>query len=230
MPQLATVAGVSACRTGTAQIARDRQLADDTRWTLGHRASILLVMQGPDQLVHPTAIVETTHIGAQTRIWQWVHVMPGARIGERCSIGQGCFVGAVTIGNGCRIQNHVSIFDGVTLEDDVFLGPSCVFTNVKHPRAHLPRKDAYVPTRIGRGATVGANATILCGVTIGSYAMIGAGAVVTKDVAPHALMVGTPAHRAGWACRCGETLPDELACDHCGSDYEQDGESLVVRE
>jgi len=187
-------------------------------------------MQGPDQLVHPTAIVETPHVGANTRIWQWVHVMPGARIGARCSIGQGCFVGAVTIGDGCRIQNHVSIFDGVTLDDDVFLGPSCVFTNVKHPRAHVPRKAVFATTHVGRGATVGANATIVCGVRIGPYAMIGAGAVVARDVPAHAIVVGTPAQRRGWACQCGETLPVELTCDHCGSDYELDGDALARRE
>ena len=187
-------------------------------------------MQGPDQLVHPTAIVETTNIGAGTRIWQWVHVMPGAWIGARCSIGQGCFIGSVRIGDGCRIQNHVSVFDGVTLEDDVFLGPSCVFTNVKHPRADVPRRGEFLPTRVGRGATVGANATIVCGVTIGPYAMIGAGAVVTKDVAAYALVVGAPARRSGWACRCGETLPDDLTCDHCHRNYQQDGESLAFRE
>ena len=130
--------------------------------------------------VHPTALVDgpDPQIGAGTRIWHWVHIMPGAQIGERCSIGQGCYLGKVRVGNGCRIQNHVSLFDGVTLEDDVFLGPSCVFTNVTHPRAHVPRKDAYAATWVGRGATVGANATIVCGVTIGAYAMIGAGAVV----------------------------------------------------
>ncbi len=187
-------------------------------------------MQGPDQLVHPTAIVESKNIGAETRIWQWVHVMPGAWIGARCSIGQGCFIGAVRIGDGCRIQNHVSVFDGVTLEDDVFLGPSCAFTNVKHPRAHVARRDELRATRVGRGATVGANATIVCGVTIGPYAMIGAGAVVTKDVTAYAIMVGAPARRSGWACRCGETLPDDLVCDHCATCYEQDGEALVLRE
>ncbi len=187
-------------------------------------------MQGPDQLVHETAIVETTYVGAYTRIWHWAHVMPGARIGARCSIGQGCYLGAVTIGDGCRIQNHVSIFDGVTLEEDVFLGPSCVFTNVKHPRAHVSRKADYAQTRIERGATVGANATVVCGVTIGAYAMIGAGAVVTKDVPAYAIMVGTPARRRGWACRCGETLRAELACDHCETSYVQDGEVLALRE
>lgn len=189
-------------------------------------------MQRPDQLVHPTAIIDgpNTHVGAQTRIWHWVHVMPGAHIGDCCSIGQGCFIGKVRIGNGCRIQNHVSIYDGVTLDEDVFLGPSCVFTNVKHPRAHVSRKETFVETKLGRGSSVGANATIVCGVTIGAYALIGAGAVVTKDVPAHAVMVGVPAKRTGWACRCGEPLPDELACDHCGDDYEQNGEALVRRE
>ena len=147
-------------------------------------------------------------------------------IGERCSIGQGCFIGNVRIGDGCKIQNNVSVYDGVTLEDDVFLGPSCVFTNVKHPRAHVSRKDAYAPTRVGRGATIGANATILCGVTIGEYAMVGAGAVVTRDVPAHALVVGAPALRVGWACRCGETLPADLACARCGDRYHAEGEHL----
>ncbi len=174
-------------------------------------------MTASEPWIHPTAIIEDgAQIGTETRIWQWVHVMPGARIGARGSIGQGCYVGNVTIGDGCRIQNHVSIYDGVTLADDVFLGPSCVFTNVKHPRAHVSRKDAYAPTRVGRGATIGANAAILCGVTIGDYAMIGAGAVVTHDVAPHAIVTGAPAQHIGWACRCGETLGDDRVCDRCG--------------
>ncbi|HUJ58215.1 MAG TPA: acyltransferase [Kofleriaceae bacterium] len=173
-----------------------------------------------DAVVHPTAIVETpSHLGADTRIWQFVHVMAGAWIGDRCSIGQGCFVGRVRIGHGCRVQNHVSIFDGVTLEDDVFVGPSCAFTNVQHPRAHVSRRAELAPTLVRRGATVGANATIVCGVTIGEYAMIGAGAVVTRDVAAHAIVVGAPARPRGWACRCGETLPAELACARCGDTY-----------
>jgi UDP-2-acetamido-3-amino-2,3-dideoxy-glucuronate N-acetyltransferase len=175
--------------------------------------------------VHPTAIVESAAwIGAGVRIWHWVHVRAGAVIGDGTSIGQGCYIGEVVIGRGCRIQNHVSLFDGVTIEDDVFLGPSCVFTNVKHPRAHVSRKDAYQPTRVGRGASVGANATIVCGVAIGAYAMIGAGAVVTHDVPPHGLVIGAPARRVGWACRCGETLtaPDGQAvtrCSRCGDAY-----------
>ncbi len=201
-----------------------------------------------DAQIHASAIVDGpgTHVGKDTRIWQFVHVMQGAWIGDRCSIGQGCFVGVVRIGHGCRIQNHVSIYDGVTLEDDVFLGPSCVFTNVKHPRAHVPRKTEYARTLVCRGATVGANATIVCGVTIGEYAMIGAGAVVTRDVGPHALVVGAPATRIGWACKCGETLPasvDRTAspfgavdgrgqaptveCARCGDFYVEDNGSLA---
>lgn len=172
--------------------------------------------------VHPTAIVEDgARLGDHVRIWHWVHVRAGAVIGDGTSIGQGCYVGAVAIGRRCRIQNHVSIYDGVTLEDDVFLGPSCAFTNVEHPRAHVSRKHAYASTAIGRGATIGANATIVCGVAIGAYAMIGAGAVVTRDVPPHALMIGAPARRIGWACRCGETLPPgaRVQCSACGDAY-----------
>ncbi|HEU0030905.1 MAG TPA: acyltransferase [Kofleriaceae bacterium] len=181
-------------------------------------------------MIHATAIIDDgASIGTDTKIWQWVHVLGGARIGVGCSIGQGCFIGNVTIGDGCRIQNHVSIYDGVTLENDVFLGPSCVFTNVKHPRAHVSRKAEYTPTRVGQGATVGANATIVCGVTIGRYAMIGAGAVVTHDVPAHALVVGAPARRVGWACRCGETLPADLVCVRCADGYVLDGDALTIR-
>lgn len=184
---------------------------------------------GIEALIHPTAIVEPgAQVGAGTRIWHWVHVMPGAQIGERCSIGQGCFLGAVRIGDGCRIQNGVSLYDGVTLEDDVFLGPSCVFTNVAHPRAHVPRKPAYATTLVGRGATIGANATIVCGISIGAYAFVGAGAVVTRDVAPHALVVGVPARRTGWACRCGEPLPAHLACERCADAYALAGGGLAL--
>jgi UDP-2-acetamido-3-amino-2,3-dideoxy-glucuronate N-acetyltransferase len=176
-------------------------------------------------LIHQTAIVEPgSHVGVDTSIWHYVHVMPGAWIGSRCSVGQGCFIGKVRIGHGCRIQNNVSIYDGVTLEDEVFVGPSCVFTNVKHPRAHVQRKDRFERTLVCKGATLGANATIVCGVTIGEYAMIGAGAVITGDVPPHALVVGSPARRVGWACRCGETLPEDLKCMRCGDRFaELDG-------
>ncbi len=183
-----------------------------------------------NKLIHPTAVIDGpgTHVGADTRIWHFVHVMPGAYIGDRCSIGQGCFIGKARIGHGCRIQNHVSLYEGVTLEDDVFLGPSCVFTNVDHPRAHVSRKQAFARTLVCRGATVGANATIVCGVTIGEYAMIGAGAVVTTDVAPHALVVGVPARRIGWACRCGETLSKELTCERCGDHYMIDHDAIAL--
>lgn len=168
--------------------------------------------------IHPTAVVDPgAVIGAGTKVWHFVHVAPGARIGERGSIGHGCYIGNVAIGDGCRIQNHVSIFDGVTLEDNVFVGPSAVFTNVAHPRAHVPRKAEYAPTVVRRGASIGANATIRCGVTIGAFALVGAGAVVTRDVRPHAIVTGVPAVETGWACFCGETLPPSLQCGRCSA-------------
>jgi len=181
--------------------------------------------------VHPSAIIDDgARLGDGVRIWHWVHVRAGAVIGDGTSIGQGCYVGAVAIGRGCRIQNHVSIYDGVTIEDDVFLGPSCVFTNVAHPRAHVSRKADYAPTVVRRGATVGANATIVCGVAIGAYAMIGAGAVVTRDVPAHGLMIGAPARRIGWACRCGETLPagERASCRRCGDTYAVTGAAATL--
>lgn len=145
--------------------------------------------------------------------------MAGARIGARCSIGQACFIGNVAIGDGCRIQNHVSIFDGVTLEDDVFVGPACVFTNVRRPRAAISRRDGFEPTTVRRGATLGANATIRCGVTIGEYAMVAAGAVVTRDVAPYALVCGVPARQVGIVCRCGADANDQAPrCSSCGDE------------
>ena len=184
-----------------------------------------------DAQLHPTAVIDgpDTRIGADTTIWHWTHVMAGAQIGERCSIGQGCFIGRVRIGDGCRIQNHVSLYEGVTLEDDVFLGPSCVFTNVKHPRAHVSRKAAFATTHVARGATVGANATIVCGITIGAYAMVGAGAVVLHHVLAHAIVAGAPARRIGWACRCGETLPTALVCERCGERYREAAGMLEPR-
>jgi len=157
---------------------------------------------------HPTAVIDAgAVIGAGTKVWHFCHVMAGARIGARCVLGQNVFVaGGVSVGAGCRIQNNVSLYDGVTIEDDVFVGPSAVFTNVRTPRAAVSRKDAYATTRVARGSTIGANATIVCGVSIGSYALVGAGAVVTRDVAAHALVTGVPARRTGWVCCCGEVL------------------------
>ena len=172
---------------------------------------------------HPTAIIDrAAKIGAGTRIWHWVHVSAAARIGAACSLGQNVYVGAATIGNNVKIQNNVSVYDAVTLEDDVFCGPSMVFTNVINPRSHIVRKHEYMPTLVKRGATIGANAVIVCGNTIGSYAMIGAGAVITKDVPDYALVVGNPGRRIGWICQCGirlEVIEDRAHCRACDSRY-----------
>ena len=175
--------------------------------------------------IHPTAIVDDgAEIGDGTSVWHWVHVSAGASIGRNCSLGQGVYIGGDTrIGNNVRIQNNVSVYDRVYLEDDVFCGPSAVFTNVINPRAHVPRKDEYRITQVRRGASLGANCTIVCGVEIGSYALIGAGAVVTRDVPPYALMTGTPARRRGWVCQCGVKLGSGAGlqtCSGCGDRYE----------
>ena len=163
---------------------------------------------------HKTAIVDAgAFIGTGTRLWHWVHVCAGARIGEDCSLGQGVYVGgAARLGRRVKIQNHVSIYDAVTLEDDVFCGPGVVFTNVLNPRSAVIRKAQYRPTLVRRGATLGANCTLVCGVTIGQYALVGAGAVVTHDVKPYALVLGVPARHAGWVSAHGERLdlPGEL--------------------
>lgn len=178
--------------------------------------------------VHPSAVVdEGAQIGEGTKVWHFVHIMPKAVIGKGCAIGQGCYIANVTIGNGVRIQNNVSVYDSVTLEDDVFCGPSCVFTNVINPRSGVARKDEYLPTLVKRGASIGANATIVCGATIGEYAFIGAGAVVRGDVPSRALMVGVPAKRIAWMCDCGVRLPEpeKLAlgmraeCGECDACY-----------
>jgi UDP-2-acetamido-3-amino-2,3-dideoxy-glucuronate N-acetyltransferase len=157
---------------------------------------------------HETAIVdEGAQIGVGTKIWHWVHISSGAKIGDKCSFGQNVFVGNnVTIGNNCKIQNNVSIYDNVFIEDDVFCGPSMVFTNVYNPRSQFVRKDEYRNTYIKKGVTIGANATIVCGITLGEYSFIAAGAVVTKDVKPFALMAGVPAKQIGWMSRYGERI------------------------
>jgi UDP-2-acetamido-3-amino-2,3-dideoxy-glucuronate N-acetyltransferase len=166
---------------------------------------------------HPTAVIDRgANIGEGTKLWHFCHVMPGARIGARCVLGQNAFVAAqVVIGDGCRIQNNVSIFDGVTLADEVFVGPSAVFTNVRTPRAFVNRRARIAPTVVGRGATIGANATIVCGVEIGEYAFVAAGSVVTSAVAPFALVVGVPARRTAWICKCGETIGTAQATRTC---------------
>jgi len=162
-----------------------------------------------DHYVHPSAYVdEPCEIGAGTKIWHFCHVMPKVRIGRNCSLGQNVFVASgVVIGNNVKIQNNVSVYSGVELEDDVFCGPSCVFTNVINPRAQILRHHEYKPTRVRRGATIGANATIVCGITIGRYAFIGAGAVVNCDAPDYALIVGVPAVHKGWMSRHGHRLP-----------------------
>jgi UDP-2-acetamido-3-amino-2,3-dideoxy-glucuronate N-acetyltransferase len=166
---------------------------------------------------HETAIVDPgARIGPGTRVWHWVHVCAGATIGANCVLGQNVFVGnRVMIGNNVRIQNNVSVYDEVTLEDDVFCGPSMVFTNVVNPRSHVSRKDEYRRTLVRHGASIGANATVVCGYELGEYSFIGAGAVVTRDVPGYALMVGMPARRIGWMCQCGERLPAKAGVVRC---------------
>lgn len=187
-----------------------------------------------DFFVHESSYVDDgARIGRGTKIWHFCHVMPGAEIGRQCSLGQNVVVmPGARIGNNVKIQNNVSIYEGVILEDDVFCGPSCVFTNVSTPRSQVPRKGEYQRTVVKRGATVGANATVVCGITLGEYAFIGAGAVVTSDVPPYALMVGVPARRVGWMCRCGERLhltDGRGPCDRCGTVYrEQEGRLHVI--
>lgn len=178
-----------------------------------------------DFFVHETSIVDAgAEVGAGTKIWHFCHVLGGTRIGKHCVLGQNVCVGTdVEVGDGCKIQNNVSIYKGVTLEADVFCGPSCVFTNVLTPRAFVERKSEFADTRVGRGASIGANATIVCGVEIGAYAMVGAGAVVTKDVPSYALVVGNPARRIGWVSREGERLGDDLICPRSGERYRLDG-------
>ena len=187
--------------------------------------------------IHPTAVVdEGAQIGKGSSVWHFVHICAGARIGERCSFGQNVFVGNdVVIGNNVKVQNNVSVYDAVTLEDDVFCGPSMVFTNVYNPRSTVIRKDEYRRTLIRRGATLGANSTIVCGVTVGEYAFVGAGAVVNHDVADYALMVGVPARHIGWMSQHGERLnlplsgSAEAVCEQTGKRYElRDGRCCLV--
>jgi len=174
---------------------------------------------------HPTAVVDApARIGAGSKVWHFCHVMAGARIGARCVLGQNVFVAATAIiGDGCRIQNNVSIYDGVVLANDVFIGPSAVFTNVRNPRAAVDRKAKIEETRVERGATIGANATIICGARIGEFAFVAAGAVVTRDVAPYAVMAGVPARRTAWICRCGDRISRRarMPCAACASGHDR---------
>lgn len=190
-----------------------------------------------DFFVHESSYVdEGAQIGAETKIWHFCHVMDSARIGERCNIGQNVFIGAgVTIGSNVKIQNNVSLYTGVVVEDDVFLGPSMVLTNVINPRSHVNRKDEYKSTLIKHGATIGANATIVCGVVLGRYSFIGAGAVVTASVPDYGLVYGNPGRLKGWMCQCGIRLQfeqledrDQAICQSCGERYIKEGDIVIT--
>jgi UDP-2-acetamido-3-amino-2,3-dideoxy-glucuronate N-acetyltransferase len=181
---------------------------------------------------HDSAVVDDgAVVGAGTKIWHFTHVAAGARVGANCVLGQNVYVApTAVIGDRCKIQNNVSIYDGVVLDSEVFVGPSAVFTNVRNPRAEISRKEAMQLTRVGHGATIGANATIVCGHDVGAYAFVGAGTVVTANLPPFALVVGVPARQIGWICRCGERLSiDNNAgwCPACGRGYRTDGDGLV---
>jgi len=185
----------------------------------------------PDYFAHESSYVDDgAVIGRGTKIWHFCHVMPGAVIGEGCNLGQNVVVmGGTRLGNNVKVQNNVSIYEGVTLEDDVFCGPSCVFTNVANPRSHVSRKSEYRATLVRRGATIGANATVVCGAVLGEYSFIGAGAVVRGEVPAYALMVGVPARRMGWMCQCGvrlELAGGSAACVACGARYREEQGAL----
>lgn len=180
-------------------------------------------MKEKDYFVHESSYLdEGAEVGAGTKVWHFSHVMGGAKIGRNCSIGQNVNIGGkAVVGDGVKIQNNVSVYDNVIIEDEVFCGPSCVFTNVINPRAFVERKDEYLQTLARRGASIGANATIVCGVTLGRYCFIGAGSVVTKDVLDHALVYGSPARQHGWVCTCGVKLDADLRCPECGEKYKK---------
>lgn len=192
-----------------------------------------------DYFVHESSYVDDgAEIGAGTKVWHFCHIMPRARIGERCNIGQNVLIASdVTVGNNVKIQNNVSLYTGVVVEDDVFLGPSMVFTNVINPRSHVSRKDKYQMTLIHKGASVGANATVICGVTLGFFSFVGAGSVVTRDVPDYALVYGSPARIQGWMCQCGEQLTfteqdgvERAVCLSCGDAYQKQGQVVCLEQ
>jgi UDP-2-acetamido-3-amino-2,3-dideoxy-glucuronate N-acetyltransferase len=184
--------------------------------------------QKPKYFVHSTAVIDdNVAIGEDTKIWHFTHILSGSKVGNRCNLGQNVMVGPeVSIGNNCKLQNNVSVYQGVTLEDGVFCGPSMVFTNIYNPRAEIRKMDQVRPTLVKRGATIGANATIVCGVTLGRYSFIGAGAVVNKTVPDYAIVVGNPARQIGWTCECGERLTEKLDCFFCGKKFKKTDEGL----
>ncbi len=192
-----------------------------------------------DYFVHESSYVdEGAEIGSGTKIWHFSHIMPRTKIGEQCNIGQNVLVSSqVVLGRNVKIQNNVSLYTGVVIEDDVFLGPSMVFTNVMNPRSHVNRKDEYQTTLVKRGASIGANATIVCGSTIGRYSFVGAGSVVTRDVPDYALVHGNPARVRGWMCQCGIKLKfspvgdeERSKCDSCGSSYLKNGDLVSAAD
>jgi UDP-2-acetamido-3-amino-2,3-dideoxy-glucuronate N-acetyltransferase len=209
-------------RTDGAEGLRVLQVLDAAQQSLHTHQTVSLSAQIKPYYVHETAIVDGgCDIGRGTKIWHFSHIIKGTKIGDDCVIGQNVMIGPdVVVGNRCKIQNNVSLYKGVTLEDGVFCGPSCVFTNVHNPRAEIERKDEYRPTLVERGVTIGANATIVCGNKLGAYSLIGAGAVITKDVKPHAVMVGNPAKQIGWVSHAGEKLGDDLVCPREGRRYQ----------
>jgi len=198
----------------------------------GLAATGALTTVSSEASVHATAVVDAgVRIGARTKIWHFSHVLAGSIIGEHCNIGQNVVIGPdVTIADRCKIQNNVSVYKGVTLEEGVFCGPSMVFTNIVNPRAEISKMDQVKPTLVKKGATIGANATVVCGTTLGRYCFVGAGAVVTRNVPDHAMVVGNPAREMGWACACGERLSDAFECLACGKRYVKDREGLIEME
>ncbi len=183
--------------------------------------------------IHDTALIDDgAQIGEGSRIWHWVHILSGAKIGKKCSLGQNVYVGNVSIGNNVKIQNNVSLYDGVILEDGVFCGPSCVFTNVINPRSEIERKDEYKQTLVKKGASIGANATIVCGTTLGEYCFIAAGAVVTKDTLPFSLNAGVPAKRIGWMTKFGESIHfnenNSFVCSNTGETYTLENNEVKI--
>jgi len=228
------VAGKHAPLTDAAEATRVLEVLEAAERAL-HGGGAVTISPDSDiaagAFIHDSAVIDAdVVIGRGTKIWHFAHVLGHSRIGDACVIGQNVTIGPdVTIGNGCKLQNNVSVYKGVTLEDDVFCGPSMVFTNVLTPRAHVERKNEFSPTLVRRGATLGANCTIVCGHTIGEYAMVGAGAVVTKDVEPHALVLGNPARRAGWVSRSGERLGADLVCPRTGERYVETAAGLKLK-
>jgi UDP-2-acetamido-3-amino-2,3-dideoxy-glucuronate N-acetyltransferase len=213
------------------EVLKILKASHDSLLNNGKKVHIKEVSPMPPFSVHESSFVDDgVEIGSGTKVWHFSHIIKGSRIGNNCSIGQNVVIGPdVVMGDGCKIQNNVSLYKGITLEDYVFCGPSMVFTNVFNPRAHIPRMDELRPTLVKKGATIGANATIVCGYTIGSYAFVGAGAVLTRGAPDHALMVGNPARQIGWMCECGNRLDDALRCSHCGKNFEQAAHGLRLK-